>query len=384
MRLLGLCVVPWLTLSAACGASSPETPRQSGGLAEGREPDASMSYDGGRWDAAEQPAPGFGDDGDDAGVCADVHVTPLRSIPSVVLLVDGSRSMECVYPAEAGCECEAQIQGACEVQGNVSRWQALSEALVGDGAQRGLIQELGSAIRFGLWVYNDNPNQSQCPGFPAQVSPALDQAPQILAAFPATPPGFNTPTGLALSELVARMPDEKARAQQQLGPQRIVLATDGQPFACVDRGTLARPDVDYESVLRATDEAVAKDVALYVMSLAPTHGEYETHLEEVARRGKTDKVFVPGDGAALRDALREIIEGAISCTVELSGQLSRPEACAGEAKLGDTPLKCGSPDGFSVVDREHVRLEGKACAQFKGQPGISLSMTFPCESIRLQ
>jgi hypothetical protein len=272
----------------------------------------------------------------------------------------------------------------CTPVGSTSRWQALSHVLLGDGGAPGLLASLGSAIRFGLWIYNDDPLNGACPGFPVRVDPALDQASALAAAFPAAPPGYNTPTGLALGALVDSLPDAQARDRMKLGPQRIVLATDGQPFACVDRDTLAAPPLDYTSVLDATDAASAKDIDVYVMSLAPTSGDFAAHLNEVAKHGHTAQAYTPGDQAELSTALDDIIADAISCTVELKGKISDPEDCAGKAELGGALLGCGDPDGFSIVDARHVRLEGKACQRFKREPGIELELSFPCQGFALQ
>ncbi len=373
---------PLLWLGVAC-ASSPEAKNPGAGPVSGGNLDAGESSPGdgdSAWDGGGQTGSRAPDGGE---ICADVHVTPARVVPSVVFLVDGSGSMTCVYPEDPACDCDAQVAKTCNAEGSVSRWQALSKVLVGAGAQKGLIEELEGAIRFGLTIYNDNPNRTECPGFPVQVAPGLGIASQIVAAFPAEPPGFNTPTGLALAALIENLPNASERDAQKLGPQRVVLATDGQPFACMDRDTLEKPALDYASVLTATDDAVAKGIDLYVMSLAPTSGAYAAHLSEVAQRGRTGAAFVPADDAELRNALREIIESAISCTLELAGEVENPAACAGTALLGDSQLACGTPDGFSIVDAKHVRLEGAACARFKREPGISLSMTFPCEGITL-
>ncbi len=378
-------LAPLMGLLSACGSTSDT--QRGGGAAGGEHGDAGASpmqpgESGG--DAGTSQGGGFGDGGPDE-VCADVHVTPKRSVPSVVFLVDGSSSMRCVYPEDPECDCEAQVAKQCVGNGSLTRWQALRWMLLGDGAGlEGVLAPLEGTIRFGLTVYNDNPNLEECPGLPVRIAPALDGAASIAAAFPAEPPGFNTPTGLALSALVEELPDAAQRDAQDLGPQRVVLATDGQPFACMDRDTLEKPPLDYAGVLAATDQAVSKDIDVYVMSLAPTSGDYATHLSEVAQRGRTSTPFAPANADELRDALRDIIEDAISCTLELSGKVQNPLACAGSAVLGDTALECGAADGFSIVDATHVRLEGAACTRFKREPGIELSMTFPCEAIVLQ
>lgn len=378
-------VTPCISLLLAVSACASDPVGRGSDLGRAGDPadgegarDASATdRDGAAGGTGSDAAVALGTDAQE--VCADVETTPLRAIPSVVFLVDGSSSMRCSYPEHPTCDCDAQVRGTCQADAGTTRWQALSAALFGADQQAGLVAELGSVVRFGLWVYNDNPLEGVCPGFPARVDPALDHASALAAALPAQPPGYNTPTGSALAALVEALPDAAARDQDKLGPQRIVLATDGQPFACVDPDTLEAPALDYASVLTATDAAAAKDIDVYVMSLAPASGDFAAHLDEVARRGATTHAYTPSNADELAAALRAIIEDAISCTVELSGEISDPSHCGGKAFLGGTPLTCGDADGFSIVGPTTVRLEGEACARFKREPGIELAMTFPCE-----
>ncbi len=368
-----------LACASAC-ASSPDPERSTGNLPVTGQGDGEA--DDGEGDDRGGASPGDGDaplgDSEEPPICADIETTPVRTIPSVVFLVDGSSSMKCVYPEDADCSCDDQLDALCQPAGDKTRWRALAEALEGTNGAPGLIESLGSAIRFGLWIYNDNPTEPACPAFPAQIHPELDQASALTGAFPAEPPGYNTPTGRALAALVAALPTPGEREQMKLGPQRIVLATDGEPFTCMDRETLAAPALDYETVLDATAQADAKDIDVYVLSLAPASGDFAAHLQEVAAAGHTGQAYTPADKGQLSTALNAIIENAISCTLEIQGEINDPATCKGQAKLGDDTLRCGDPNGFTIVDAQHVRLEGTACQRFKREPGISLSMTFPC------
>jgi hypothetical protein len=370
----GLAVL--LSLSALPGCAADSNPNKSTGRlpVDGQEGDGDGDTESDQ-DVDEDGKPGV-NSGPDA--CADVETTPVRTVPTVVFLVDGSSSMKCVYPEDTSTTCDAQLDDPKPRPGEKTRWQALSEALKGTSGAPGLIESLGSVIRFGLWIYNDNPVKPECPGFASRVDPNLDQTSAITSAFPAEPPGYNTPTGLALSALVASLPTPDQRDQMKLGPQRIVLATDGEPFACMNRETLAAPAMDYASVLSATAEADAKDIDVYVMSLAPASGDFASHLDQVAQAGHTGQAYAPANKDQLSAALNAIIEEAISCTVEIEGEIDDPAVCKGKARLGDSMLRCGDPNGFTIVDAQHVRLEGTACERFKREPGIELSMTFPC------
>ncbi|HEX6241121.1 MAG TPA: hypothetical protein VFZ61_09525, partial [Polyangiales bacterium] len=298
--------------------------------------------------------------------CADLEITPVRSIPSVTFLVDGSGSMDCVYPEDPTCDCDGQLFKRCTAKGSVSRWQALSQALFGAPGAPGLTESLGSSIRFGLWIYNNAPGAAACPGYAAQVAPRLAHAAQLAAAFPPKPPGYNTPTARALSALTETLPADAPE------PHKIVLATDGQPFACQDSVKLDKPALDYQAVVDATRAAISKNVDLFVMSLAPAAGDFAAHLEQLAREGRTAHAYKPADKSELSAALNDIIASAISCSVTLNGSVPRPDACRGRATLGGTQLVCGDPDGFRLRDSSHVELVGEACRRFKHEPGIEL------------
>lgn len=378
-------LVSALLCAVACSDSDPD-PKLTGG---GNPIEGGSASDGGAREtdagavAGDPPfGPGRADELPDS--CADVQTTPVRTIPSVTFLVDGSSSMKCVYPEDPSCDCERQLRGQCVGTGTLSRWHALSEALFGDGVTAGLIESRGAAIRFGLWIYNNGPSNPTCPAFPAQVAPALSQSVVLTAAFPDQPPGYNTPTGLALGALAAALPSAQEASDQQLGPQKIVLATDGQPFVCYDPVTLQAPALDYAGVIGATQAAQARSIDVYVMSLAPTAGDFASHLAEVAQQGNTSRPYTPADKAQLSAALDEIIASAISCTVSLRGKIQAPEQCKGSALLGDQQLACGDANGFVIVAEDKVELKGEACRRFKHEPGVALSMTFPCEGLMLQ
>jgi hypothetical protein len=380
---------------AGCGSDADPsgTPNQQGDAQVETQPDAAVALGGapgggtpsGSMLTADASEPAVIEiDAGPPKVCADVETTPVRSVPSVTFLVDGSGSMDCVYPEDPACDCDGQLFKKCTAQGALSRWQALSQALLGNGGEAGLVDTLGGSIRFGLWIYNNAPGALLCPGYPAKVAPELNQAAQLKAAFPAKAPGYNTPTARALAELTAALPDAATVKAKQLGPQKIVLATDGQPFTCQDPVKLDKPALDYDAVLAATQVADAKDVDLYVMSLAPAAGDFAAHLNAVAKQGGSDHAYTPANKGELSAALDDIIASAISCTVTLNGSVERPEDCRGRATLGAEELRCGDADGFSIRDAMHIELRGEACRRFKHEPGIPLKMTFPCDGFQLQ
>lgn len=230
-----------------------------------------------------------------------------------------------------------------------------------------------------MTLYNNgvDPNNSACPNLPVAVDAELDAHATLAAMFPDQPPGANTPTGPALSALVDALPDASARRAQGLGPDAIVLSTDGQPFTCIDPDTLER-SLDYASVISATEAAAQKGIAVYVVSLASASGDFATHLDDVAMAGGTGQAYLPTDPAALTSRLRTIATEQISCELRLDGKVDPGKECDGEVLLGGMPLDCNAADGWKLVDEAHIELTGSACAAFKQDPKASLTASFPC------
>lgn len=324
---------------------------------------------------------------EDAGpppVCADLETTPERLPPTVTFLIDGSGSMSCRYPEDPSCDCMGQQTNTCTAPGTGERWTALGDALfdsVSAGGQDGPVASLQGLIRFGMTIYNNGvaADNSSCPNLPVSVAAALDNHPALASAFPVDPPGFNTPTAPALAGLVASLPDAATRRTQGLGPDAIVLATDGQPFTCIDPITLDPPTLDYDAVISATQAAAAKGIAVYVVSLAPASGDFATHLDAVAQAGGTGQAYLPADPTALTARLRSIATDAISCELRLDGEVTSGKECDGsEVKLNDVPLDCNAANGWRLTDPSHIELTGSACTTYKEDPDATLQATFPC------
>jgi hypothetical protein len=315
-------------------------------------------------------------------VCADLETTPERLPPTITFLIDGSTSMTCRYPEDLGCDCESQVLGSCAAAGSGERWSALGTALfdsAASGGQDGPVAALAPLIRFGMAIYNNgpDPDNSACPNLPVTIAAALDNHAALAGAFPAEPPGANTPTGPALAELVASLPDAATRRAQGLGPDSIVLATDGQPFTCLDQVTLDR-ELDYASVVSAAEAAAAKGIAVYVVSLAPASGGFATHLEDVAQAGGTGQAYLPTDQVALTTRLRGIATDQIPCELRLDGEVTPGKECDGKVLLDDELLDCNGANGWKLVDAHHIELTGSACTRYKEDPNAKLAASFPC------
>lgn len=313
---------------------------------------------------------GFGGVGGSGGVggtttCAEAEVHPTRIIPTVDFLIDGSRSMETAY------------------SDNLDRWHALREALL--DPTDGVVKQLDGIVDFGLVIYNDAEapqGQTQtCPTL-IEVSVASNNAASIEAAFPDSPPGFNTPTGVALDQLVRQLPDTAEVTARGLGPQIVILATDGEPYECTDWVAFfdhdELPAIDYASVVAAATTGTSRGVTTYVISVAEATGDYADHLNQVAVAGGSSAAFSPSNRADLVMRIRNIVNTAVSCDVALAGQADMEMDCLGTVKLNDVELVCNSDDGWRLIDPSHIRLTGEACNQFQADAEADLIATFPC------
>jgi hypothetical protein len=179
----------------------------------------------------------------------------------------------------------------------------------------------------------------------------------------------------------AGMPDQQQALDQELGPQIVVLATDGEPNNCVDTTR------DFVSATNAAEAGRAKGIRMYVISLADTTGEFTAHLQEMANIGAGNdraatppaQLYVPTNPTELAATLESIIGGAVGCDVVLNGSVAAGFECAGMATLNQTPLTCDDPNGWTLTDPRHVRLLGTSCDRFKADTSIQFHIQFPCD-----
>src|SRR5204863_6625612 len=135
-----------------------------------------------------------------------------RSMPSFMLVIDGSASM--LSPYGEAPELAGEDAGA---PSGPTRWQAVRDALV--DPKKGVVPRLQGVIKFGLAVFGTEPT---CPLPLGVIDPALDNAEAIASGLPTEQPGMYTPTGDALDQVVDRLPDPTA-AGSEAGPQLVVL-----------------------------------------------------------------------------------------------------------------------------------------------------------------
>lgn len=301
---------------------------------------------------------------DASGVCADVRVQAMRVTPTVILVIDQSGSMTADF-------------------GRSDRWNSLRDSLL--ATPDGFIAALESSVRFGVALYSAEADDSGIVGMCPQIQwipPALDNFAAIDAVYgdPAQQPIDETPTGESLDAVLDRLtmtPDPSA------DPTIFILATDGEPDTCAE----PNPQNGQPEALAAVERAYGIGVRTFIISVGEDVSR--GHLQDVANAGVGSgpgdpdaPFYVAGDDDGLRDALRAIIGGELSCVVTLSGQIQDLDrACDGRVILNGTPIPCDDPDGWRATDATHIELQGDSCDLLQSTPGATLEATFPCDVV---
>lgn len=339
--------------------------------------------------------------------CAEADVNTSRLIPTVHIVVDGSGSMVDPY-------------------GGGTKWDALRDALV--DPSMGVVAPLQDSVRFGMTVFQSimmadwNPGEPLpmlgCPILTGPDAALHNYEPIRDAITPLTPVG-GTPTAEAMAAVVAKLQAAGAAPDSDVGVQIILLVTDGEPngcgaisitdpaqlMMCIMTGPIPLPvpdpdclirlltEIGNQGTLKAALDAQAKGIDTYVLSLAPAQDvDYAAHLQKVANVGRglaedaapPAPVYAPADPAALRDALQEIVGGALTCQVRLKGTLDVARACdpRGIVQLNGADLACDGPDGWRAIDATTIELVGASCDQWLTDDQAQLHVRFPCDVIR--
>lgn len=343
--------------SEASGGSSANASSQSGGAQGGATGQGGDTGVGG--DTLSITVQGAGGNepsgnGGQGGTCADITIAFEPIIPSVMLLIDQSGSMDEGF------------------DGGDSRWEVLYDTLM-DPAE-GIVGELESKVRFGLSLYTGTDNQ--CPEI-LGVPMALDNRDAIDALYSEEQPQDDTPTGDSID---AVLPGVMAFAEE--GPKFIVLCTDGEPDTCEDGDDEVGGRLE---AVAAAQAAYGEDIGIYVISVGDDVGE--DHLQDMANAG----VGLPIDGgedapywqaldaAGLAAAFDTIINGVRSCALTVDGEIDPEKACDGHVRVDGVEIPCNDPDGWKLNSPTEIELQGAACDLIQGGEH-TVDATFPCDA----
>jgi len=327
-------------------------------------------------------AAGGGSGAGGVGPCARVDIGASRVIPTVQLVIDGSGSMDQPF-------------------GGGTRWSSVNDALLGPN---GVVRRLEAVVRFGMSIYQTG-DVNTCPLLTGPA-PALNNFGAIQGAW-LQAPGGSTPTGEAMEQIVSMMQATSQQLDMDVGPQIIILATDGAPNGCaggfnpatfltcltnpMDPACAMIATDGYVRTLGAAVDAQAKGIDTYVLDLSDG-GLNQQELQKVANVGlglpeaqtPGAELFVPSNPATLSGALERIIGGAATCDLVLQGMLTDVNAActsASEVRLNGNLLTCGDPNGWRVVDATHIALVGNACMEWLNNSAAMLNANFPCDLV---
>lgn len=292
-----------------------------------------------------------------ADACPNVTVAFEKTIPTVVLLVDQSGSME-------------------EDFGGDTRWNVARKALVDPTS--GVVKVLERDVRFGLALYTskDGSAGGKCPLL-TEVNVAMNNFTAIKAAYDKADPVDETPTGESITAVANKLADPKIP-----GPKYIVLATDGEPDTCAE----PNPQNGQAESIKAAQAAFGKGIKTFVISVGEGTVSAK-HLQELANAGQglapagatKAKYYVASGAASLKSAFDSIIYGVRSCTFKLNAKVTDPEA--GTVTLDGAKLGYGDPNGWKLSsDGTHVELVGDACTKIK-TGDHSISASFACGAV---
>lgn len=316
----------------------------------------------------------------DPSRCVEGKANASRVTPHVIFVLDGSCSMSTNYPANG-----AQSASECVDNPN-GRWTALRRALL--DPQSGVVPKLQKLVQFGVVVFGTQP-ACPIPGDP--VRPALNNLDMIEAKMPMVQPGMFTPTGPALQWVYDNVIDG-GNPDDNLGPQIVILATDGEPNSCDGSSGGGRgqngggrgQQSNYQPSIDAVKHGTTKDVTTYVISLADSSGSFHDHLQQLADLGHPGaggqaQLYEPGSPAELTAALETLIGGAVGCDIAVNGEIKEGTECRGTVMLNGAAIGCDQPDGWKLLDSRHIRLQGNACKKLMDDNAL-VEARFPCDT----
>ena len=322
--------------------------------------------------------------------CNDLEVEFKPVTPTVLLVIDRSGSMwDMAYGTSP------------------TRWQALYDALVGDGT--GAIEGFTDVVRFGAMTYTSNPAGGMCPIF-RYVEPALDNFAPIkkLLDEDSTRPTFKaeTPTGLALKDAITKLGPAAVVDQGRPDPRHIILVTDGEPDSC----TTPDPQCGQDESVQALQTAFGMKIGTSVIGISSDVSA--RHLQDLANAGTGQPVLMPdmqyiyncvnpgratlsatysasggsapiyqpGDSKAIGEALQTLIRGVYDCSFTLNGTVDLMRAHLGTVMLDGSKLVHEDANGWKMVDEVTLQLQGSACTSVQ-KDASKLVISFPCDVV---
>jgi hypothetical protein len=291
----------------------------------------------------------------DAATCATVDFTATQVTPSIQLVIDRSGSMGQTLP-----------------NSNLTRYQAMRNALVGNNGTNGVVGDLQGKAYFGATLYTSD---SPCPRMYNTAARQLNNLQQVKTLIESQSPGGNTPTPQAIDAAVQLF----AQTPPPMGsPPIIVLATDGLPNSCNGGDTQSQS-------VQSTRNAYNAGIRTFVLGIS---GVNDTFLQNMANAGlgvqqnqPNAKFYTANSPAELQQAFQQIIGGVVSCELTLSGMVDPEQAKQGTVKLNGQTLTHGSD--WEVVDSDTIRLIGQACETMKSSPNPQVQASFPCGAVLL-
>jgi hypothetical protein len=300
--------------------------------------------------------------------CEAVSLTIDELRPSVTLLVDQSGSMRESFPTRDSGQ---------------SRWNVVQQALL--DPQAGVVSTLQSSIEFGLSFYTSyNGFQGgACPVL-SEVPPATDNYEALRKLYDVTYPADDTPTGAAISQVVARL-----AAEPRPGPQVLLLVTDGDPDTCEQPD----PQGGQQDAVDAAAQAFAAGIDFYVLGVSEDISGVNLQQLANAGRGKRLDARWPVDLDAaqpyqasasvplLTQQLEEILVGIPLCLIELHRPVSAGEVLTASVTLDGRPLQLDAVDGYRQQDAQHLEILGAGCETLRSA-GRRLEVRISCDPER--
>ena len=297
--------------------------------------------------------------GGGTGVCASTAIDLGHQLPTVLLLVDQSGSMNAEF-------------------GTSDRWQTLRTALMTAGT--GIVDTLQGQVRFGLTLYSGRDGAAPCPAL-TSVAPALNNFMPINTAYPEPTSAIidDTPTGESITAAANIL-----RGVTDPGPKVIVLATDGEPDSC------ATPDPQTpeakELAVKAAQDAFASGIFTFYISVG--NEVSAAHATEMANVGQgypradaMQRFYLANDQAALASAFATIVDGVRTCSFQLNGTVENGDETRGKVKLDGKELPLNDPNGWRLSSPSTVEFVGKACETAKDKNDHKVEAEFPCGTI---